>query len=1119
MGEPEQSTAMSSSAGHQQSAVSAPLSREQCDGSVFPPELTHRFKIIAFDWDGTAVANRREDATAVRNQLEELLKLGVCVVVITGTNFFNIDRQFSEAIRGPHKRNLYVCTNRGSEVYGFDAQSQPVLIWARVATPEEDLLLTEIANAVRDAVVAKTGLDIRVVYDRLNRRKIDLIPLPEWEDPPKSAIGDLLQAVEARLKGAGLAGGLHEVFTLAEKTAREKGLRDARITSDVKHIEVGLTDKSDAIQWMMNDLAQKKGIPPEDILIGGDEFGPIAGFDGSDYKMVTPAAKGAVFFSVGPEPNGVPLGVIHLGGGPARFYELMACQITIHKQYQQQRRIERAALPATPTTDPNWLVVDEGFNLAREHEVESLFTVSNGYLGTRGSVPERTSLSSPGTFVAGVFDIEQQTGAVPELVLAPDWTRLRITIDGHELKLEHGEILEHRRVLDLKQGIFFREWRHRDPAGRVTHLRAMRLASLADRHVLAQSVAITPENYSGHIHVEALIERPASGRKVYSPVVRELTPAVELVPIIPEPTPVPEAGLPAETTAPAPVALSLHTQTRGTVITLAAASRLRSDEGKIIERKVETTEGMVAARWDWEAEIGKTYRLDRLVAVYTSRDAEQPTEMATKHIEQLVARGVRRGVRSVIEAHIQAWDSRWQGSDVEVEGDDQTQRALRFAIYHLISSANPEDEHISIGARGLTGGVYKGHVFWDTEVYMLPFYVFTHPPSARALLMYRYHTLPAAREKARLLGYRGALYAWESTDTGEETTPTFVLSPNGKVIPILTGEQEHHISADIAYAVWQYWQVTGDDTFFVNAGAEVILETARFWASRGQIEADGRYHIRQVIGPDEYHERVSDSAYTNNLAKWNLERGEETARIMQERWPERWRELAESMKIATDEPEEWLKLARVIYTGLDPKSGVFEEFAGCFILEEIDLTAYEGRTVPMDVLLGMDRIQRARVIKQADVIMLIYLLWDQFSPQEREANFRYYEPCTGHGSSLSPSIHALVAARLGDMRLAERYLRQATEIDLGSRTGGAAGGVHSAAQGGLWQAAVLGFAGMKWSSEGLTFDPHLLERWRQLRFRVQWRGRKMQVTTQNGSPDIEIRIEGEEPVVASSVKR
>lgn len=1065
----------------------------QAVGAGLPAALLRPFRIVAFDWDGTAVMSRGKDASPVRELLGRLLELGVYVVVITGTSFPNVDRQLSAAMLGPHKQRLYVSTNRGSEVYGFDAESRPVPLWRREATPDENRLLTEVTDAGRDSIVARTGLEIRVVYDRLNRRKIDLIPLPEWHDPPKSAIGDLYRAVQARLQGAGLGGGLREVVDLAERIARERGLNEARITSDVKHVEVGLTDKSDAINWLMRELAEKQGISKEEVLIAGDEFGPVAGFEGSDHRMVTSEARGAVFVSVGPEPGGVPPEVIHLGGGPDRFRGLLACQVALHEQLRQQDKTSAAAagpldLPAIPTADPGWLLIEEGFNLAREHEIESLFAVANGYVGTRGSLAEGSALSAPATFVAGVFDASPQSSSIPELVVAPDWLRLQVAVDGHQLRQDTGEALDQRRVLDLRQGLLWREWLHRDPTGRVTRLRFLRLASLADRHVLLQSVIITPENYTGRVHLESLIERPSGGEG------EAVAPRPELLPVPPTTAPGPAT--------PRPSALALELRTSGTNVTVAFASatELLTEEGERLAGKAEVADGRLVERWDFEAVIGRTYRLDRLVSVHSTRDTPRPAEAANGHLERLAA----EGAEDVVAAHARAWETRWRDSDVEVEGDEEARRALRFAVYHLIGAANPEDECVSVGARALTGESYRGHVFWDTELFMLPFYTFTHPPSARALLMYRYHTLPAAREKARSLDYRGALYAWESADTGEETTPPYVLAPDGEVVRILTGEQEHHVSADVVYAVWQYWQMGGDDQWFVDAGAEILLETARFWASRGQVEPDVRYHIRRVIGPDEYHEGVDDNAYTNGMARWNLERGAETARLLKERWPGRWRELAERLELGAEEPEEWRRLAEVMYTGFDPRTGLFEQFRGYFDLEEIDLAAYEPRTVPMDVLLGRERTARSQVVKQADVVMLIYLLWDEFPPEVRAANFRYYEPRTGHGSSLSPAIHALIAARLGDVALAERYFRQAAEVDLANNMGNAAGGVHAAALGGLWQAAVFGFAGLRPGADRLVLDPHLPPGWRGLRCPVQWRGRKVQVRI--GAEPLEIEV-------------
>lgn len=1082
-----------------------------------PPTVLNRpFSIVAFDWDGTAVVNRRADATIVRDQIERLLKLGVYVVVITGTNFGNVDRQLSASIHGPHKQRLFVCTNRGSEVYGFDAQSRPALLWKRVATPEEEQLLTEIAETVERSVEERTGLDVEIVYDRLNRRKIDVIPVPEWSDPPKSMIGDLLLAVESRLKGAGLAGGLREVFELTERISRDKGLTTARVTSDVKHVEVGLTDKADSIAWMMRDLADRQGIPPEDTLIVGDEFGPIAGFEGSDFKMFVPEAKGAVFVSVGREPNGVPEGVVHVGGGPARFGEILEAQIELRRRQATAKEHSSSEAPNGPHSndqaggsshatarsrqaiaveDNGWILVDEGFTPAREHEIESIFAIGSGYLGTRGSLGERMSLSTPATFVAGVFN--RPDGSVPELVVAPDWTRLRIFVEGQELRLDRGEVLAHRRKLNFRRGTLEREWRHEDENGRITHLRFTRFASLADRHALVEILTVRPENYSGRVCVESTLDGTVTNRERVS----HVAPITDgsLIPYTPQAAPQARVAWTSPEDRPL---LVVRTSESGTVLAFAASTILRTEDVGTVEHSLVRGEACVGDRWEWDAGIGLTYRISKIVSVFTSRDGPDPARLALDHLSRLAS----RGETALLAEHSRAWAERWEHAGVTVEGDAQDRRALRFAVYHLITWANPEDERVSIGARGLTGESYKGHVFWDTELYMLPFYTFTDPPSARAMLMYRYHTLPGARRKARSMGYRGALYAWESTDTGDETTPTSAIDPNGQVVKILTGEQEHHISADVAYAVWQYWHAVGDDDFFLEAGAEIMMDTARFWASRVTYGEDGLYHVLRVIGPDEYHEGVDDNAFTNWMAKWNLEKGAETARALQARWPEHWSVLAERLQLGAEEVEEWLRIAGAMYSGFDPATGLFEQHKGFFDLEYVDLSAYEPRLAPMDLLLGYERIRHTQVVKQADVVMLIYLFWDQFSPEVREANFRYYEPRTGHGSSLSPSIHAAYAARLGDSALAERYFRQAGEIDLANNMGNAAGGVHAAGAGGLWQAAVLGFGGMQPQGEPLTFDPHLPENWQSLTFAVHWQGRRLRVSSRRSPRTTQVEV-------------
>jgi kojibiose phosphorylase len=993
--------------------------------------LQRRFRLVAFDWDGTAVESRRDDARAVQGPLERLLESRVAVAIITGTSLSNLDRQLVRAIRGAPKRRLYLATNRGSELFGFDRRSRPVTLMKRTATPEEDRALTEIAEEVRRVLTERTGLAIELVYDRLNRRKIDLIPLPAWVDPPKSAIPQLWTAVEQRLVGAGLAGGLREALRIAQGVAARRGL-EARITSDVKHLEIGLTDKGDALRLVLKRVADPRGVRREDVLVAGDEFGAVAGIAGSDGRMCIPEARGAVFVSVGPEPGGVPEGVLHLGGGPPRFRDLLEHQAALHP----------VRLPARRPDDSAWTVVERGFDLTREHEVESLFALGNGALGTRAALAEGSTISAPATYAAGMFEL---ASGLPRLAVLWNWTALRGAFDGARIALQDGELLEQERTLDLAHGTAWRTWRLRDLAGRTTAVEEMRLVSLADRHLLLQAVTFRPENHSGTLQLEWSLPPGATGAGTGA--------AAEAVERLPS----------------------------GAEVAYAVATWLTAPEGTPIPTERSSEPGRTAEGCALRAELGGTTRFERLVSISTTREGPQPAGRARAHLEE----AIDEGRMALVAAHRCAWRRRWRAIDLAVDGDPRAERALRFAAYHLAAAASPGDPGVSIGARGLTGPAYMGHVFWDTEIYMLPFFNLTDPAAARALLGYRHRTLPAARARAERRGWRGALYAWESAGTGDDVTPGHVLAPDGTVLPVHAAEQEHHISADVAYGVWSYVRATGDDAFLVEAGAEILIETARFWASRAEPGADGRLHLRRVMGPDEYHASVDDDAYTNGMARWNLERAAETARLLAERWPDEWRRLRERLGVGLAEPDGWAERAARLVTGLDPASHLLEQFHGYLDLPELEPPGGGA----LEVRLGPERLQRSRVVKQASVVLLLYLLWDRFPPEVREASFRHYEPRTAHGSSLSPPIHAAVAARLGDLPLAERYFRQSAEIDLADNMGNAAGGVHLAALGGLWQAAVFGFAGLDLGGERPVLRPRLPGAWRALRFGFTWRGR------------------------------
>lgn len=717
-----------------------------------------------------------------------------------------------------------------------------------------------------------------------------------------------------------------------------------------------------------------------------------------------------------------------------------------------------------PTADPAWQLVESDYDPAREAEIEASFAIGNGLLGVRASRAisrgatwvtyqhHLTWASWPRTYVAGLFDTPNVLPPVPGLVPAPDWLRLRIWVNDQLLLLRSGELQIHRRTLDLRRGMLLTNWVQRQPAGALVRVQTLRAVSLADRALAVQLLRLSVDGEPARMRLEASFEYAGS--------------ALDLLRIGRD-------------------AALWRTAESGKTLAIAARADLRLEEPVATHH-----EGALKWTWSWEQEAGQVASFVRLAAFAKGGADASGTE---RRAAQAIGRAQAAGWPAVLDAHERAWAERWRLSDVQIEGDPKIQKALRFATYHLISVANPDDESVSIGARALTGDAYLGHVFWDTEIYLLPFYVFTWPEAARALLMYRFHTLPGARAKAAKLGYRGALYAWESADTGEETTPEKVIDSEGRIIPVLCGLEEHHISADIAYAVWQYWHATLDDEFFLAAGAEILIETARFWASRGALESDGHYHIRRVIGPDEYHETIDDNAFTNVMAAWNIERGLDTIRMLAERWPDHGEAMRERLALDHAELAHWTEVAHGLVRGQDPHTGMIEQFAGYFGLEDIDLGAYASRTAPMDVVLGRPRTAGSQVVKQADVVALLALLPELYDRTTALRNFSYYEPRCGHGSTLSPAMHALVAARLGKTDLAARYLHQTADIDLDSPTISSAGGVHIAALGGLWMATILGFVGFRVLGEELAFDPILPENWRSLAFRIQWRGRLIHV--------------------------
>jgi trehalose/maltose hydrolase-like predicted phosphorylase len=678
----------------------------------------------------------------------------------------------------------------------------------------------------------------------------------------------------------------------------------------------------------------------------------------------------------------------------------------------------------------------------------------------------------PRTYVAGLFDTIGPEAPIEALVPAANWLQLHVTTNIDALNHDASKPSPHRLVLDMKRGMLLMDARQPIGSALEFHVRTLHLVSLSSRAIGLQLIEIRIEKGEVDITLEA-----SAGES--------------------------DLGLVAERLEESSGVW--HTKEFGHRLGMALATSLNIDGADLTPASV----GELSSTWHWTARSGQVVFFERAVALARTKIAGHDV----RHDVQSELDAARRlGRRGILVEHEAAWALRWHDSDVVVEGDADAQTALRFAIYHLISAADPTDDHVSIGARALTGEDYHGHVFWDTEIYLVPFYIMTWPEAARALLMYRFHTLDGARAKAARMGWRGALYAWESADSGDETAPDHVIGSDSKVIAVLSGQQEQHISADVAFAIWQYWQATRDEGFLLGAGAEILLETGRFWASRAVLEADGKRHIRGVIGPDEYHEHIDDSAFTNVMARWNIRRALDVAALLRDRWPERWSDLSLRIGLAASELEQWRDAVETIVTGLDEKTGLFEQFAGYFDLEDIDLAAYEGRSVPMDVVLGRERTQRSQVVKQADVVALLALLPEEFPGASAAANFRYYEPRCGHGSSLSRAMHALVAARLGDCDMALRYFEDTAAIDLSDTHAASGGGIHIAAQGGIWLTAVFGFSGLSLRDDGVGLDPHIPAGWTRLSYRVRWRRRRLRIDIDPASHVVEAMLEEGEPM-------
>ncbi len=668
----------------------------------------------------------------------------------------------------------------------------------------------------------------------------------------------------------------------------------------------------------------------------------------------------------------------------------------------------------------------------------SLFTVGNGYLGTVGSFEEGFDGLMPATFINGLF--VTPPGDIPVLGAVPEWTGMDITVDAEPFRLDRRAPAGFERVLDMRSGVVTRSVVWKGAEAGVLKSVFRRTASMDDPGLVALDVTFTALTEPLTITVEAGIDSTVEG------------PFGALW------TATGWKQLDADT-------LSLDARSVDGVHDLSIECRLSGLDNLIVLR--ERTHPRFYG--SFRLEPGGSRTVTKLVryssAIWPDRQLPPPGT----------------GVDEVIAGSVPHWSRRWETSRVDVDGDPGAERALRFAAFHLIAAAPPTKSPGSIGARLLSGYGYRHHVFWDTDVYVVPYLTVTQPDLARNHLLYRHRGLGGARRKAARFGREGAFYAWEATDTGDDATPVWGQLANGERVRICYGELEEHITACVAWATDHYHRWSGDDEFMARYGAEMVLDGAKYWASRLEVEADGA-HIRNVIGPNEYHAHVDDSFFTNVMAAWQLRRSVDIAAWLEKTDPAVLKDLLKRLSIAETGLAAYADLAEQVVLR---KSGdnVWEERAGFFDLDPVDVGAFRPSRQSLQGLLGEERTQEVQLVKQADVLMALVLL-EEFGdqPGALAAVFDYYAPITDHGSSLSLAMHSLAASRLDRPDVAYEYFGRAVAIDHDDAMIRGGQGIHAAAQGGILQAALFGFGGLTLDGAEPETSARLPEHWESLGF-------------------------------------
>lgn len=730
-----------------------------------------------------------------------------------------------------------------------------------------------------------------------------------------------------------------------------------------------------------------------------------------------------------------------------------------------------------------WRIIEACWSPDYWARAETIFALSNGYVGMRGVYDEGRPAFAPGTFVNGFHETwpiayaENAYGLArlgQTMVNLPDATAMELFVDDEPLYLPTARLREYRRVLDMRNGVVTRDLVWSTAAGKRVRVRSCRLVSLEHRHLVAMSLEVTLDHHApvvirsrvaarAHLDtrdtgLKATSEDPRLGRRPGRDTLLAVSADVEDQRFL----------------------LGYRAPNSGMTLGMGIDHLLEGDASCRLSSTLDADASQMILETD--AEPGVSIRLIKYLTVHTSRSA--PEKDLVARCQRTLDRSVRDGFEASVEAQRHNLDKFWERADVVVDSRFEpvrVQQAVRWNLFQL-AQATWRAEGTGIPAKGLTGDAYDGHYFWENEVYVLPFLSYTQPRIARNLLRFRHSILPKARERATQLGNRGAAFPWR-TINGEEASAQFQA-----------GTAQYHLNADIASAIRRYVDVRGDAHFLAEVGAEILVETARMWADLGFYDGDGAFHIHGVTGPDEYTTVVNDNAYTNLMARLNLNYAAATLRRIEAERPDTYAALCFELGIQPSEASDWEQAASRMHIPHDDTLDITPQDDTFLSREVWNLADTPRENFPLLLHYHPLVIYRHQVLKQADVVMAMFLLGNEFSVEHKRRNLEYYDALTTGDSSLSACIQSIVAAEVGNEKAAVRYFDFALLMDLADVAGNVSDGVHIASSAGVWMALVFGFGGVRDFEGRLSIDPRLPRRWNSLTFPIRFRNRQIRVT-------------------------